>query len=155
MSGFFRTKMGEALASGQPISAQDKNHAALAHLLGAIVGVFTAGVFFPVMATTVVLLFNSTRHPFVLFHVNQAALFQAFVSGVAILAGVIFGLLYVMTCGVVIFLLPVLLLFALIPWSLSVLLPAWLAYRAYKGEWAGYPVIGDFVLDQASPFVDG
>lgn len=85
-----------------------------------------------------------------LFHVNQAAWFQAFVSLVAVVAGVAFVFLYFVTCGVGLLLLPL----ALFPWALSVLLPLWVAYRAYQGEWAGYPVLGDFVLDQEAPFVD-
>lgn len=143
--------MNASLASGQPISGEDRTHAAATHLLGAVVGVFTAGFLLPVLATTLVLVFNSSRHPFVLFHVNQAAWFQLLVSITAVVAGVLFGFLYLVTCGVGLILLPL----VLIPWSLSVAIPAWLAFRAYRGEWAGYPLLGDWVLDQEHPFVDG
>jgi uncharacterized membrane protein len=150
MAGFFRTRMQDQIAAGIVSSPQDRTHAAAAHVLGAIVGIFTAGLLLPVLATTLVLVINTSRSPFVLFHVNQAAWFQAFVSLVAIVAGVAFVVLYFVTCGIALILLPL----ALIPWSLSVLLPLWVAYRAYRGEWADYPVIGDYVLDQESPFVD-
>lgn len=148
--GYFRNAMSQSQASGEIISPQDRTHAAATHLLGAIVGIFTAGLIAPVLATTLVLVFNSTRHPFVLFHVNQAAWFQLLVSIGAAILGVLFVFVYFVTCGIGLILLPL----ALIPWGLSVLVPAWIAWRAYRGEWAPYPILGDWVLDQEHPFVD-
>jgi predicted membrane metal-binding protein len=150
MAGHFRQKMQEALAAGQPISSEDRTHAAAAHLLGAVVGVFTAGLLLPVLATTLVLVINKSRNPYVLFHVNQAAWFQV-VSSVAIaVGGLLFLVIYFVTCGAGLLLLPLL----LVPWLLSVLLPVWVAIGAQRGEWLGYPWLGDWVLDQESPFVD-
>jgi hypothetical protein len=41
----------------------------------------------------------------------------------------------------------------LVGWMLSVLFPAYLAYQAYNGQWAMYPYLGKWVLDQESPLV--
>jgi uncharacterized membrane protein len=153
MAGFFRTAMQNAQAAGTLQSSEDRTHAALAHLLGAFVGLVTAGLLFPVAAPTLVLVINSSRNPFVLFHVNQAAWFQAALSAFQVLFGIVFVVLYFVTCGVgVILLIPLIPVF-LAGWLLSVLYPAWLAYRAYLGEWATYPWLGNFVLDQESPLV--
>lgn len=138
-----------AMESGFTPSANDRRDAALAHIFGAIVGIFSAGLLFPVLAPTIVLLFNTTRSPFVLFHVNQAAWFQGIVSLAAIVFGVLFVLLYLITCGMGIFILP----FAAIPWLASVAVPFWVAMMAYDGKWSGYPWLRDWVLDDASPLV--
>jgi len=138
-----------AMESGVVPTPMDRRDAALAHILGAIVGLFSAGLFFPVLAPTIVLLFNTTRSPFVLFHVNQAAWFQGIVSLGAIIFGVLFVLLYFVTCGMGIFLLPL----ALFPWLASVAVPFWVAMMAYDGKWSGYPWLRDWVLDDASPLV--
>lgn len=153
MAGFFRTAMDNAVASGQVQSPEDRTHAAVAHLLGAFVGLATAGMLLPIAAPTLVLVINSSRNPFVLYHVNQAAWFQAALSAFQILFGILVFVLYFVTCGVgVILLIPLLPLF-LAGWALSVIYPAWIAYRAYQGEWAKYPWLGDYVLDQESPIV--
>ncbi len=153
MAGFFRTAMQNVQASGHLQSSEDRTHAAAAHLLGAFVGLITAGLLFPVAAPTLVLVFNSSRNPFVLFHVNQAAWFQAVLSGCQVLFGVVFVVLYFVTCGIGVILLVPLIPVFLAGWALSVFFPAWLALRAYKGEWATYPWLGDWVLDQESPMV--
>lgn len=149
----FRTAMDAALASQTLQNSEDRTHAAVAHLLGAIVGLFTAGVLFPVAAPTLVLVINSSRNPFVLFHVNQAAWFQALLSSIQIAATIVFFVLYFVTCGVgVILLVPLVPLF-LVGWILSVLYPAYVAYQAYQGQWTTYPYLGAWVLDQESPLV--
>jgi hypothetical protein len=100
-----------------------------------------------------VLVINSSRNPFVLFHVNQAAWFQALLSSIQVVSGILFVILYFVTCGVgVILLIPLIPLF-LVGWVLSVLYPAYLAYQAYQGQWALYPYLGRWVLDQESPLV--
>ncbi len=149
----FRTAMDSAIASQTLQNSEDRTHAAAAHLLGAFVGLITAGVLFPVAAPTLVLVINSSRNPFVLFHVNQAAWFQALLSSIQIVATIVFFVLYFVTCGVgVILLVPFIPLF-LVGWALSVLYPAYIAYQAYQGQWALYPYLGSWVLDQESPLV--
>ncbi|MBN8614570.1 MAG: DUF4870 domain-containing protein [Deltaproteobacteria bacterium] len=149
----FRTAMDSAIASQTLQNSEDRTHAAAAHLLGAFVGLITAGVLFPVAAPTLVLVINSSRNPFVLFHVNQAAWFQALLSSIQIVATIVFFVLYFVTCGVgVILLVPFIPLF-LVGWALSVLYPAYIAYQAYQGQWALYPYLGTWVLDQESPLV--
>ena len=147
--GVFRTAMEGAAAQGVLQSPTDRRDAALAHLLGAIVGIFSAGVMLPAFAPTLVLLFNSTRNPYVLFHVNQAAWFQGLVSLTAIVSGLLFVLLYFLTCGFGVLLLPL----AIFPWLASVGVPLWAALRAYDGKWDGYPWLSDWVLDDASPLL--
>lgn len=148
--GFFRDAMQESVARGETLSPQDRTHAAAAHVLGAVVGMFTAGLFLPIVATTLVLIFNTSRHRFVLFHVNQAAWFQLLVSVAASIFGVVFVVVYFMTCGLGVLLLPL----ALVPWAFSVLAPLWVALGAYQGRWALYPYLGDWVLDEKQPFID-
>jgi len=150
MAGHFRQKMQDTLADGHPISPQDRTHAAAAHLLGAVVGIFTGGLLLPVLATTLVLVVNKSRHPFVLFHVNQAAWFQVVASLAIATSGLLFLAIYFVTCGAGLLLLPLL----FVPWLLSVLLPFWVAFGAQRGDWTGYPWLGDWVLDQEVPFVD-
>lgn len=150
MVGHFRRQMQEEFASGRALSSRDRTHAAAAHLLGAVVGIFTAGFLLPILAPTLVLAFNESRHPFVLYHVNQAAWFQVLVSAAAGLGALLFVILYLVTCGVGVLLLPL----ALVPWLLSVLLPLWVALGAHRGDWTPYPWLGEWVLDQQSPFVD-
>ncbi len=147
--GVFRVAMENAHAQGVVQSPTDRRDAALAHVLGAVVGIFSAGVLFPALAPTIVLLFNTSRSPFVLFHVNQAAWFQGVVSLAAIAFAVLFVALYLVTCGIGILLLPLL----LFPWLASVAVPMWVAMMAYDGKWTGYPWLRDWVLDDASPLV--
>lgn len=142
--------MQEELAAGQPISSEDRTHAAAAHLLGALVGIFTAGFLLPILAPTLVLVINKSRSPFVLFHVNQAAWFQVLVSAAAGVGVVLFLVLYFVTCGMGLLLLPL----AIVPWAISVILPVWVAFGAQRGDWTPYPLLGEWVLDQESPFVE-
>lgn len=149
----FRTAMDAAIAAGTVQSAEDRQHAALAHLLGAIVGLMTAGVLFPVAAPTLVLVLHSNRNPFVLFHVNQAAWFQGLVSTIQLVSTIGFFILYFVTCGMGVFLLIPLIPIFLVGWLLSVVYPAIVAYQAYQGQWGMYPYLGRWVLDQESPIV--
>lgn len=145
--------MQQALASGAPQPADDRTHAALAHLLGAMAGLVSGGMLLPVAAPTLVLLFHSRRNPFVLFHVNQAAWFQGVISLVQITMAVVTGVLSFVTCGFgAILLVPFIPVF-LLAWLAAVALPVYLALRAYEGQWTGYPWLGDWVLDQESPIV--
>jgi hypothetical protein len=153
MAAPFRTAMEAAQAAQTLQSSEDRTHAALAHILGAIVGLMTAGVLFPVAAPTLVLVINSSRNPFVLFHVNQAAWFQALLSAIQVVSAIVFVVLYFVTCGIGVILLVPLVPVFLVGWMLSVLVPAYLAYQAYNGQWAMYPYLGKWVLDQESPLV--
>lgn len=149
----FRTAMEAARAAQTLQGPEDRTYAALAHILGAVVGLVTAGLLLPVAAPTLVLVVHAQRNPFVLFHVNQAAWFQALVSAVQLVLGVGFFVIYLFTCGLgAILLIPLIPVF-LIGWMLSVLYPAYLAYQAYNGQWAMYPYLGQWVLDQESPLV--
>lgn len=153
MAGPFRTAMEAAQSAGTLQSSEDRTHAALAHLLGAVVGLLTAGVLFPVAAPTLVLVINSSRNPFVLFHVNQAAWFQALLSAIQVGSTIVLLVVYFFTCGMGIFLLVPFIPLFLVGWVLSVLYPAYIAFQAYNGQWATYPWLGDWVLDQESPLV--
>lgn len=144
----------QAMQSGAQPSDEDCRYALYAHLLGAIVGLFTTGVIFPAMAPTFVLLFQTSRHPFLLFHINQTMWFQAIIS--LALAGmwIVFMIIYFLSCGIGgLLLLPVFLVVHLVLWLLSVVLPLVTMLGARRGEWSRYPFIGDMVLDQESPLV--
>ena len=67
--GMFRV----AMESGHVPTATDARDAALAHIFGAIVGIFSAGLLLPVLAPTIVLLFNKTRSPFVYFPARETS----------------------------------------------------------------------------------
>ncbi len=153
MAGVFRGAMERAIAARTIEPREDCSHAALAHIFGAIGGLLSGGLLIPIAAPTLVLLFHSSRNPFVLFHVNQAAWFQGLVSAIQIGTGVLAGLLALFTCGFgTLILLPLLPVF-IVGWLVSVALPAYVAFRAYRGEWTPYPYLGDWVLDQESPLV--
>lgn len=148
-------KLRQAQAAGGPIEQGEREHALYAHLLGAVVGLFTTGVIFPAMAPTLVLVFRSSRHPFLLFHINQAMWFQGLISLFLALNWVVFLIGYLATCGIgALVLFPVCALLHAVMWLVSVVLPIVVGFGARDGKWTRYPIIGDMVLDQASPLVD-
>lgn len=148
-------KLRQAQLAGGPIEEGEREHALYAHLLGAVVGLFTTGVIFPAMAPTLVLVFRASRHPFLLFHINQAMWFQGIISLLLALNWVVFFIGYLATCGIgALVLFPLCLILHGGLWLVSVILPVIVAVGARKGHWSRYPIIGDMVLDQASPLVD-
>jgi len=78
---------------------------------------------FAVIAPLVVYFLQQKGSPFVRFHAIQAMIFQ-------LVAFVLVFVLAFMTCGVGAIL--------ILPWFLFEL---WMAYRAFQGEWAAYPLM--------------
>ena len=80
---------------------------------------------FAVIAPLIVYLLQQKGSAFVRFHAIQSMVFQ-------LVAFVVVLVLALLTCGLGAIL--------LIPWFLMEL---WMAYRAFSGEWAAYPLMGN------------
>lgn len=71
--------------------------------------------------------------PFIRYHAMQSLLAQAGMWALAVVGGIIISIIATVTCGI-----GAILYVALLPLPL---LPLWGAYKAYSGEWSGYPMI--------------
>ena len=103
-----------AASNGPPPSLTDTNYAFWAHVIAAIASLCSAGLIVPLIAPFIVLLFTPSRHPFLMFHLNQAVFFQLLIHIVQIVLATVLWFVAFVTCGLG---LP-LLAFLVFPWLL-------------------------------------
>ena len=135
----------QAASQCGPPSDEDKQHAFFAHLFCVLLNVFCCGLFFPFLGALIPLAMTKTKHPFVMFHINQSLLFQAaiyLVNVVLYILGAIGNL-----CLVGWLLYPLNAILVLI----AIIYPIIVGLKAKDGQWEKYAVIGDKVLGMASP----
>jgi hypothetical protein len=131
---------GSAKDAGYLPTDQERQAAFYAHAFAAGVAFFSGGFAFAVLAPYLATAVTGQKGPFVLFHVNQAALFQI---AVTVLSG-FFGISGFFCC------VP----WAVLPFSwiiLGVGFPIYVGLGAQRGEWLEYPVIGLKVLREWKP----
>jgi uncharacterized Tic20 family protein len=144
----FRPGVGwfeQARAGGYQPSAQEMEHAFYAHLFAAIGAFLFCGTVFGAVAPLLVLAMAKDKGPFLLFHVNQAAIFQGvfFVINTAI--GIVGGVLSIVCIGYFILLLwP-------FTWLIATIYPLVLAFGAKGGTWVEYPIVGQKVRTEWKP----
>lgn len=123
----------------------EKEAAFHAHLLGGLGALVLCGMVFPVVLPLVPYSQANEKTPFMLYHVNQAVIFQAgaFVLNMAL--ATVGGILALVCVGY--------LLLMLIPivWLISAIYPISIAFAARRGVWVEYPIIGRNVLDVWNP----
>ncbi len=112
--------MSHAMTFGEPASSDDKLWGLLAHLTSFLV---------PFFGSLIVYLIHKDK-PFIAYHAAQAMVVQFAVYIAASVIGVIAGV----TCGI-----GAILYVCLIP---APLFPIYGAWKAYQGDWHGYPLIG-------------
>lgn len=135
----------QAAAQWPAPSEEDKQHAFFAHLFPAVANILCCGVFFPFLAALIPLAMTKTKHPFVMFHINQSFLF-----GVALyIANVVFYLLgflgNFLCIGWLLYPVNAILVLA------SIIYPIIVGLKAKDGLWEKYAFIGDKVLAMQSP----
>ena len=112
-----------AMTFGETPSGDDKTFGLLAHL-----SVYVSTFIGPL----VVWLLFKEKSKFIAYHAMQALALQ--VAG--LILGVIVSGISLVTCGV-----GSVLYLALIP---LMFVPLWGAWKAYSGEWSGYPLLAQF-----------
>jgi uncharacterized Tic20 family protein len=112
-----------AMTFGDTPSGDDKTFGLIAHL-----SVYVATFLGPL----VVWVLFKEKSKFIAYHAMQALALQAAIW----ILGVIFSLVSVVTCGI-----GSVLYLALIP---MFMVPLWGAWKAYSGEWSGYPLLAQF-----------
>ncbi len=135
----------QAAARWPPPSEEDKQHAFFAHLFCALLNLFCCGFIFPFAGALIPLGMTKTKHPFLMFHINQSVLFQGglyLINIVLYVAGAIGNI-----CLVGWLLYP----FNAILVLLAAVYPIIIGLKAKDGEWAKYAVVGDKVLAMQSP----
>ncbi|MCA9601444.1 MAG: hypothetical protein KC417_05450 [Myxococcales bacterium] len=127
---------------GGYVPSDDEHQAALyAHLFAAGASFLTLGIGLAVLAPYLAVVITKQKGPFLLFHVNQAAIYQGAVSIVSLSLG-----LTGMMCCAPIFLLPV-------SWLiLGAGYPIYVGLRAQDGLWEEYLFVGAKVLRDWRPF---
>ncbi len=113
-----------ALTWGESPSNDDKTWGLIAHI-----SVYLAWFLGPV----IVLLIYQEKSPFIKYHAIQALLCQVALSVVGGFLAIVVTLLSWVTCGVGALL--------FLPLSLLGLVPLYGAYKAYQGEWHGFPLL--------------
>lgn len=136
-----------AAARGYLADAEEKHYAFVAHLLGALTNACTAGLLLPALAPLTVLLVTRRRTPFILFHINQAFVFQAVMFTFNLALAVVFALIAVITCGVGKFLF----VFNLVPPTVALIYGVVVAFEVRGGAWCEYAIVGDRVLQMKKP----
>ena len=116
-----------ALTWGEAASGDDKTWGAIAHL-----SVYLSWFLGPI----VVMLMYQEKSPYIKYHAIQALIGQIALTVVGTFAGIVIGVIGAFTCGVgyVLYL----------PFSLLVFVPLYGAYKAYSGEWSGFPLVSQF-----------
>ena len=135
----------QAAAQWPAPSEEDKQHAFFAHLFCALANIFCCGFVFPFLGALIPLAMTKSKHPFVMFHINQALLFQValyLLNIVVYIAGLIGNfclvgwLLYPLNAIIVIF---------------AAIYPIIVGLKAKDGHWEKYAFVGDKVLAMVSP----
>jgi len=131
--------------SGYQPDAEEMQQAFHAHLFAGLAAILFCGMIFPVGAPLLVMAMAKEKRPFMLYHINQAVIFQAAIFVFNSAMGIVGGILAIFCVGY--------LLLALIP--IAVLGGAIFAFvigsGAKAGAWNEYPVVGQKVLREWKP----
>lgn len=154
--GFF--EKARAQSQGQPIPESAKAAAGQAHLFAAAGALLTCGTWGGLAGAFVasMLYKDQPKHPYALYHINQALVFQAATFIVMVAASTIVymlrfvGVMIADILGLVFALLHVI---NLAIWAGSIFLAFTQSNKAKAGEWSEYPKIGKWVLGRAKPFL--
>jgi uncharacterized membrane protein len=135
----------QAAAAAGPPSVDDREHAFYAHLFAAIGNLFSGGVLLPVLAAVLPMMMTESKHPFVVFHVNQSAWYQLFLFAVNLVLALVITVLAFVTCGIG----ALLYVLCAIPPLVGCVHPFIVAFKVRDGAWYRYPIVGERVY--ASP----
>ncbi|MCS6798289.1 MAG: DUF4870 domain-containing protein [Myxococcota bacterium] len=138
----------QAAAAAGPATDDDKQTAFLAHLFAAGLQLVTCGMLAPA-GPFLAYAMDKRRHPFALFHVNQAIVFHGVLLATNIALAVVFSILAFVTCGIGSLLY---VLNGLVP-LVGVVFGLIVGLKAKDGHWDGYPVVGSKVLAARSPLI--
>jgi uncharacterized Tic20 family protein len=116
-----------ALTWGEEASGDDKLWGMIAH-----VSVYVSWFLGPL----IVMLIYQEKSPYIKYHAIQALIGQIALTVVAAIGGTVIMVISWFTCGVGALL--------YLPLSLIGFVPLYGAYKAYSGNWDGYPMISQF-----------
>ncbi len=136
-------------AAGYHPDPEEAQAAMLTHMLAAALAFGTCGLLGP-LGAVLGLLFSKERKPFLLFHVNQALLFQLVILGAEVALGVVQAAFSFLSIGCLAYLLTPLFL---VVWMASVGLSLVTGLAARDGVWRTYPVLGEKVLQEWKPLL--
>jgi uncharacterized membrane protein len=123
----------------------EKDQAFYAHLFAALGAFFTCGLIPPFAWPMLVYAMAKEKPPFLVYHVNQAALFQVALYAVNLGLSVVGSILAIVCIGyLILMLIPIVALLASI-------YPLILAFGAKNGEWNEYPIIGPKIRAEWKP----
>lgn len=132
-----------------PPSEDDKEKAFYAHLFPAIASLLCLGAAIHIALPLIARQMTPSKHPFLLFHVNQSLMFHGGLFVANIVLGIIFYIVAIVTCGVGGFLF---LINLSIPF-VSCFYGLYLAFRAKDGAWDQYLLAGSKVWSMNKPMV--
>ena len=124
---------------------EDKQQAFYAHLFCALLNLFCCGFIFPMAGALIPLAMNKSKHPFVMFHINQALIFQTIIYIVNIALYILGAIGNFCLVGWLLY--P----FNVILYLLAAIYPIIVGLKAKDGHWEKYAVVGDKVMQMTSP----
>lgn len=137
----------QAAAQWPAPNDEEKQNAFYTHLFAAGLNVLCCGFAFPILGAFAPMMMTKSRHPFLLFHINQSVMFQVVVFAIQMVL-VVLGLLLSLLCiGWLMY--PI----NAIMWLLALIYPIIVGLKAKEGQWEKYAVIGDKVLAMKSPLI--
>ncbi len=132
---------------GYQASPDEREYAFYAHLASAVAAFLFCGMLIPIAAPLLPYMLAKEKGPFLLFHTNQALVFQ-----IAIVA-LNFIIATVATVGSFFCIGALVWLIYPITWLAGAVVPLLIAFRTRGGEWAEYPVVGVKVLQEWNPLI--
>lgn len=139
----------QARAQGYVPDEEEKTHAFYAHLFAGIASFVTCGAFIPIAAAILPLVMTKGRGPFLLFHINQSAIFQTALIAGNMALSVVVTIVSIFTCGIG----GILYILCAIPPLVATIMPILVGLKVKEGEWAEYPMVGEKVLNARSPLI--
>ncbi len=133
--------------SGYVPTEYEKEQAFYAHILAGAGAFFTCGLLPPFAWPLLIFALAKERGPFLVYHTNQATLFQVGLYALNIGISIVGAVLAVVCIGY--FLLMLIPIVAL----LAAIYPLILAFGAKNGEWNEYPIIGPKIRAEWKPLL--
>jgi uncharacterized Tic20 family protein len=153
-SGYFE----QVKAQNQPIPESAKAAAGQAHLFAALGLLLTCGTWGGVVGAFVAyaLYKDQPKHPFAVYHVNQAMVFHSATVVLMMTVAAIVNVLIRIGANIADVLglaLSALYLVNLAIWGVAILLTFKQRTQAMNGEWSEYPKAGKYVMGRTKPFL--
>jgi len=142
-----RPSFAEVQAQGYTPTPEECRMAFASHVLGALPNLFC-----PLLAAFAPLLIRARvkqKTPFILFHLNQAVIFQATLLAILVLTFLVVSLIGQITCGFGY----ILYVFCFLPPLAGFVYPLMLAPSAKRGEWKAYEWIGEKIFKTRNPII--